>query len=178
MAISRICRTMACGLIALLLVAAHPAAASAQQGGPTPCATDTHRQFDFWVGEWEVTNAEGKVVGTNRISSILGGCVILEEWKSAGPYAGKSLNMYDAANDRWHQTWVDNGGLLLELNGRLEAGNMVLSGSRPGAEGAEVLHRITWEPLENGDVRQRWDTSTDDGATWANQFDGLYSPAE
>jgi hypothetical protein len=69
-----------------------------------PCADEAHRQFDFWVGTWEVTNAQDRVVGTNEISSILGGCVVLEEWQSTGPYSGKSLNIYDAANDKWHQT--------------------------------------------------------------------------
>ena len=143
-----------------------------------PCGDEAHRQFDFWVGTWEVTNAQDRVVGTNEISSILGGCVVLEEWQSTGPYSGKSLNIYDAANDKWHQTWVDNGGLLLELDGGLEDGNMVLKGRRPGQDGGEVLHRITWEPLEGGDVRQTWDTSTDDGETWTTQFNGLYSPKE
>ena len=157
---------------ALLLAAPH---AGAQQAQQPPCAPEAHRQFDFWVGSWEVTNAQGNVAGVNEISSILGGCVLLEEWKSnAGPYAGKSFNVYDAARDTWHQTWVDNGGLLLQLDGGLVDGNMVLKGKRPGQDGAEVLHRITWEPLEGGDVRQTWDTSTDDGQTWAQQFNGLY----
>ena len=86
--------------------------------------------------------------------------------------------MYDAARDRWHQTWVDNGGLLLELDGRLEEGRMVLTGVRPGQDGGEVLHRIAWEPLPSGEVRQTWDSSTDGGDTWSNLFDGLYSRKE
>jgi hypothetical protein len=162
--------------IALMFVAGDALGQGSQE---PPCADEAHRQFDFWVGTWEVTNAQGKVAGTNRISSILGSCVLLEEWQSdGGPYSGKSLNIYDAANDKWHQTWVDNGGLLLELDGGLKDGNMVLEGRRPGQDGAEVLHRITWEPLGGGDVRQTWDTSTDDGQTWSTQFNGLYSPKE
>jgi hypothetical protein len=149
--------------------------ARGQQAQQSPCADEAHHQFDFWIGTWEVTNTQEQVVGTNRISSILGGCVLLEEWQSKGPYSGKSLNIYDAANDKWHQTWVDNGGLLLELDGRLEKGNMVMKGHRPGQDGAEVLHRITWEPLEDGDVQQTWDTSADEGQTWTTQFDGRYS---
>ena len=41
-----------------------------------------------------------------------------------------------------------------------------------------MLHRITWEPLESGEVRQTWDRSTDGGDTWSNLFDGLYAPGE
>jgi hypothetical protein len=152
--------------------------AAAGQSPADPCASEQHRQFDFWLGTWEVTNAEGRVVGTNRISSILAGCVLMEEWESAGPFAGKSFNIYDAASNRWHQTWVDNGGLLLELNGKLVDGNMVLEGRRPGPDGTEVLHRITWKPLEGGEVRQMWDSSSDGGKSWATQFDGIYSRKE
>jgi len=166
------------GPVAVLAVLLFGADAPAQQAQQNPCADDAHHQFDFWVGTWEVTNSQGKVVGTNEISPILGGCVLLEEWQSAGPFSGKSLNIYDAANDRWHQTWVDNGGLLLELDGELVDGNMVMKGLRPGQDGREVLHRITWEPLEDGNVRQTWDTSADEGQTWTTQFDGLYTPKE
>jgi len=166
------------GLIIAVAVLFAAGEARGQQAQEPPCADEAHHQFDFWVGTWEVTNAQGQVVGTNEISSILGGCVLLEEWQSAGPYSGKSLNIYDAANDKWHQTWVDNGGLLLELDGKLVDGNMVMKGRRPGQDGTEVLHRITWAPLEDGDVRQTWDTSADDGGTWTTLFNGLYTPKE
>jgi hypothetical protein len=166
------------GLAAAVALLAVPGEVQGQQGQQSPCAGDAHRQFDFWVGTWEVTNAQGDVVGANQVTSILGGCVLLEEWQSAGPYSGKSFNIYDAANDKWHQTWVDNGGLLLELDGKLVDGNMVLKGVRPGRDGATVIHRITWEPLEGGNVRQTWDTSEDDGQTWTTQFDGRYASME
>ena len=163
-------------LAAVAALLAATGEARGQQAQQSPCSGDVYRQFDFWVGTWEVTNPQGDVVGTNEISSILGRCVLLEEWQSAGPYSGKSLNIYDAANDKWHQTWVDNGGLLLELDGKLVDGSMVMKGVRPGRDGAEVVHRITWEPLEGGEVRQTWDTSEDEGQTWTTQFNGLYSP--
>jgi len=161
--------------LALLLSAVAPA--RAQGGGQPGCSDEAYRQFDFWVGKWEVTNPAGRVVGSNRITPILGGCVLLEEWQSAGQHSGKSFNIYDAARSVWHQTWVDTSGLLLELEGGLEGESMVLQGTRPGPDG-EVLHRITWRPLDGGDVRQTWDTSTDGGASWSSQFNGLYSRKE
>ena len=166
------------GLATVVAVLVATGEARGQQAQQNPCADEAHHQFDFWVGTWEVSNAQGDVVGTNEISSILGGCVLLEEWQSAGPYSGKSLNIYDAANDKWHQTWVDNGGLLLELDGRLVDGSMVMEGRRPGPDGSDVLHRITWEPLAGGDVRQTWDTTADEGQTWTTLFDGRYTPKE
>ena len=38
-------------LAAMFLVAP----AFAQPGPPPACETPEHRQFDFWLGEWEVT---------------------------------------------------------------------------------------------------------------------------
>jgi len=153
------------------LVLAGPAAA--QQG--SPCAAEENRQFDFWLGDWEVTAvASGQTAGTNSISSILGGCVLLEEYETASGYVGKSFNAYDRSAARWHQTWVDNQGQVLKLDGGITDGRMVLSGSGKDAQGNDVLDRITWTPHEDGSVQQTWDRSSDGGRTWTNVFDGIY----
>src|SRR5687767_15070611 len=95
-------------IIPLLLVCFD---ATSQQSPPKPCATDTiYRQFDFWIGEWEVYGPKGKA-GTSRIDLILDSCIILENWTSARPgYAGKSFNTYNQTTKQWQQTWVDNSG--------------------------------------------------------------------
>jgi hypothetical protein len=138
------------------------------------CATPEHRQFDFWVGDWEVS-AQGKVAGVNRIERILGGCALLESWHGASGYRGNSLNFYDAGRKRWHQTWTDTSGLALSLEGEFAGGNMVLAGTRFDAGRQQTVHdRITWTPHADGTVRQLWETSTD-GKTWSTLFDGLYA---
>ena len=141
-----------------------------------PCSAQQHRQFDFWIGDWEVKNTAGNLAGTNRIESILGGCVIRESWQGAQGPAGTSLNLY-APDGKWHQIWVDNQGSLLELAGGLEDGKMVMRGTTPSRPepGKTVIHRVTWAPLDGGRVRQLWEASRDDGKTWAVQFDGTYS---
>jgi hypothetical protein len=140
---------------------------------PRPCSSVEARQFDFWIGEWTVT-ANGKEAGTNRITSILGGCVLLEEYESPGGYAGKSFNFYDESTGKWHQTWVDNSGLRLRLTGEFADGRMVLSGTSQRT-GKTVIDRITWHNNPDGTVRQVWDVSGDGGATWNTVFDGLYT---
>ena len=153
-----------------------PDADSVPPPGPSmasACESEKHRQFDFWIGEWDVT-ANGKPAGRNRIEIRHGGCALAEHWVSTrSDFSGSSLNAYDQATDRWHQTWVDATGTLLELDGGLEDGRMVMSGSRPGEDGATVIHRITWTPNEDGSVRQHWQTSSD-GNSWSTAFDGLY----
>ena len=85
---------------------------------------------------------------------------------------GTSYNIYDAAHRRWHQTWVDDGGNLLQLDGAFQDGKMVLIGEQK-SDSATTLQRITWTP-KGKEVRQVWDTSTDGGKTWSVVFDGTY----
>lgn len=162
------------GLAGLVCVGAFaaPGAARAQQA-PPGCTAPEHEQFDFWLGEWEVTNLAGEVVGTNTITSGVAGCAIHERWQGARGGTGVSLNAYDPRTESWHQTWVGSGGLVLRLEGGLDDGSMVLEGELPEGDGT-VRHRITWTPQGDGTVRQVWDTSTDGGRAWETGFDGTY----
>lgn len=157
-----------------------PSIAAETTATPPACATAQHRQFDFWLGRWGVTNPAGKLAGRSRIESILGGCVVLENWDSPSGVSGKSFNIFNADTGKWEQFWVDNSGSRLHLVGGIEAGNMVLRGvqDKPNAQtGLKQHERITWTPNADGSVRQQWETSSDDGKTWATSFDGLYRPA-
>ena len=165
----------ACSLVSLGALALPATAQSVDQ--PEACSASAYRQFDFWLGEWEVTNPQGAVVGTNSITSIRKGCVLHEYWKGSSGTEGESFNIYDFQRSVWHQTWVDDAGTLLRLEGGLDtAGKMVLRGETVGSDGQAVLNEIAWEPLDSGSVRQVWRTSTDGGETWGTVFDGLYSP--
>ena len=134
-----------------------------------PCDTPEHRSFDFWVGEWDVFNPQGERVGRNSIRQVMNGCVLHESYDGRQGYHGESFNIYDASRGVWHQSWVDNGGLLLSLEGGIRGDAMVLEGTTVGADGAPVLNRITWTPLpgEPARVRQHWEVSTDGGASWS-----------
>ena len=169
-------------LIALSLIVSLAAVAQEQPAPAvdpiTTCPDDAYRQFDFWIGDWDVSSND-QPAGTNSIQPILGGCALQENWQGTGVggLSGKSFNIYDQANDRWHQTWVDSSGTLLELNGGLINGAMMMEGKRPKRDGSGMAHhRITWTPNEDGSVRQYWEASGDSGATWSVLFDGLYVP--
>ena len=51
---------------------------------------------------------------------------------------------------------------------------MQLSGDGKSPQGNDIINRITWTPLEDGRVRQRWQASGDGGETWTEVFDGYY----
>ncbi len=172
-------------LLSLLLCISMPVMAQdkeAESPPPPPlCSIGKYHQFDFWIGDWNVTS-NGQQAGTNSIHPIHNGCALMENWQGAGPdgVSGSSLNIYDQANDQWHQTWVDDSGTLLVLNGGMRDGSMVMQGERPAADGhGMTTHRITWTPNEDGSVRQLWEASQD-GTSWTILFDGLYQkvPAE
>ena len=141
------------------------------------CTDARHHQFNFWIGEWEVTNPAGKSAGHSSIDAILDGCVIMENWSGAGGSNGKSFNIYDPTLDRWEQYWVDNGGTRLMLSGHLVNGAMVLEGRQDKPDPKTgIVHRdrITWTPNDDGSVRQHWENSADNGMSWQTSFDGLY----
>ena len=150
-----------------------PTNARAQTAPPAPpppaCQTAEYRQFDFWLGEWEVFLPGGKKAGDSRIESIAAGCALLENWSGNGGFSGKSLNSYDSEDKRWHQSWVDSSGSRLELVGSYADKRMVLS-SAPGS----TVQRIAWSVNDDGSVRQLWESSVDGGKAWAVQFDGKY----
>ena len=147
-------------------------------GAPKACSAPEFRQFDFWVGNWKVTDrATGQAAGTNDITREFGGCVVQEHWIDTQGSHGSSFNIYDPKTKAWHQAWVDDNGLYLDLSGHFAHGAMVLSGSRPGKGGRPAIDRITWTKQADGSVRQFWQSSADGGVTWKTSFDGIYRPA-
>ena len=152
------------------------AAGTTPAPAPPRCDTPEFRQFDFWAGEWDVTSAaDGSVQGTNSVTRTLEGCVLQEHWRGAGGMEGTSFNLWDRADGRWHQVWVDSHGTRLDLAGGMRDGSMVLEGAdRKGPRGGAVRDRITWTPMPDGRVRQHWEQTRDGGATWTTAFDGLY----
>ena len=149
----------------------------------TPCAGPPYKEFDFWLGDWEVRNAAGQLLGRNRITKRHGGCVVAEEWESAAGGSGSSFNVYDQQTRQWHQFWVDatgtnwlssdKQGSPVTLRGGIRDGAMVLT-SHPDTLPSIGQTRVTFRPLADGRVRQTFESSSDGGKTWTVSFDGFY----
>lgn len=157
---------------ASLLSVTTPLSAQDSTSFAPACRSAEHRQFDFWIGEWEVTVA-GNPAGRNTIVRVSGGCALLENWTATNGGEGKSLNSYDAVLGEWTQHWVGQNGRILHLTGGLRDGKMVLEGVQAWASGP-LRNRITWTPVSPNEVRQVWEQSTDGGTTWKTAFDGRY----
>lgn len=164
-------------IVAAVTIFTSLASADPPAAPPAPCGGAEFRQFDFWLGSWEVHTPDGKLAGTNRIEKQYDGCVVHEHYVTGGAYSGESLNIYDATRKVWHQSWVDTSGTLLLLEGKRVGPSMVLEGKTLGADGKATRHRITWTPNADGSVRQFWE-STDATGKWTTAFDGRYTKKE
>ena len=151
------------------------AAAAAQTPPAAPCeAGGRHAEFDFWVGEWDVFQPDGRQAGTNAIEKAERGCLLVERWAGAGGSTGTSVNFYDPGRARWRQLWVSPSGGIIEIEGGLRDGSMVLEGELVERDGSRQPFRGTWTPNEDGSVRQHFEISEDGGRTWATWFEGRY----
>jgi tetratricopeptide (TPR) repeat protein len=145
-----------------------------------PCAYNPlNRQFDFWVGEWEVVTADGaNPAGTSKIELILGDCVIQENWTSGGNtgYEGKSYNIYNPDLHRWEQFWNDNAGGMIHFYGELKNGVMdYWTDEIPQKDGTKLKRHLQFIPASADKVRQFSQGSTDGGKTWHVEYDFIYN---
>lgn len=139
-----------------------------------PCTVSTeYRQFDFWIGEWTVTDTKtGNPAGKSKIELLLGECVIMENWQPIVGMAGKSFNIYNATEKKWRQTYVDASGSLLEFyDGEFKDGKMQFK-MKPGSDNA--MHRLGFFKISDKEVRQLGEISKDNGASWQVEYDLMY----
>lgn len=163
-----------CCIFAALFLTAN---AQTPPPSPKPCSTQPeYRQFDFWLGEWDVYALNGKQAGKSKISLILDSCIILEEWTGGSGFTGKSFNMWNAATRQWQQTWVDNSGGTTEfLRGKGEPGKITLFADNvKDRDGKTFLRKLTFYKLSDDKVRQFGERSDDGGNKWITEYDLEY----
>jgi tetratricopeptide (TPR) repeat protein len=146
----------------------------------TPCDyTTENRQFDFWVGDWDVVlTKDDSPVGISHIERVIGNCVIWENWTSLGNtgYSGKSYNIYNPDLKRWEQFWVDNIGGIIHFYGGLNAGVMdYYTDELPQPDGTKLKRHLQFFNLGPEKVRQFSQGSTDSGKTWTVEYDFTYN---
>ncbi len=167
-------RTILYSVLFALLAIALP---SLSQTSPSfGCSAPVYRQFDFWLGDWDTFDVGSSTPDARvRVTSILGGCVVHEDYQALSGHRGESFTIYDATRKVWHQTWVTNRGELLVIEGTFASGAVMLRGVDHTSTGAPRLVRGTWKPVPGG-VRETAFRSLDDGKTWQPWFDLIFRP--
>jgi hypothetical protein len=152
-----------------------------QLAAQKPCTAPSYRQFDFWIGEWDVYAKNGNKAGDSKISLILDSCIILEEWTSAGSnqglrFAGKSFNTWNRNTKQWQQTWVDNtGGSTEYLEGKYDENKIIFQTKPfPFSKDTIAVRKLTFFNLSPDKVRQFAEITKDNGASWQTEYDLEY----
>jgi hypothetical protein len=156
-----------------------PAAAAAPAKPAASCAAPAYRQFDFWIGDWDlVVHARSSPTsdqwadakGHQHVETILGGCAIAEHFAAEGPqqpWAGASYSSWQPQISQWRQTWVDDSGGYLLFKGQMENGAMSLYGEPRESAGKRVQMRMVFRDITADALRWEWQRSEDDWATAA-----------
>ena len=163
-------------ILTLLNVAQASTTPQAAQPAKTDCKSHEHRQFDFWIGKWNVIDTKTRQpAGVSLIESLYKGCGVRENWKDPDLIGG-SLNIYVSSDQRWHQFWIDSSGAEREFIGGLDKGRMILISKHKSVldPDAIVQERMIFTPNPDGSVRQYSDASIDGGATWVPRYDYTY----
>lgn len=150
------------------------------QSQQPPCSQERAKQFDFWVGTWnlEWVDAQGKTQkGTNVIKKIMNGCVVEENFDGGGAptYLGTSHSMFDQISGKWKQTWVDNGGNYLDFTGEFKEGRMILNRQFINPAGKKVMQKMTFYNIQKDSIEWLWERSDDEGKTWQTNWKLNYS---
>ncbi|MEP6616716.1 MAG: hypothetical protein ABJA57_09070 [Ginsengibacter sp.] len=158
-------------IIVLLVLVLLPLFRLEAQNGQKPCTANEIHQFDFWVGEWDLTWNDTSH-GTNKIDRLFGNCGVHENFfDPAMSYKGESWSVFNPNSKTWQQTWVDNQGGYIALSGNFENGEMKLS-TQPGkiANGKEMISRMVYFNILSNSFDWRWEATTDQGATWKTNW--------
>jgi len=135
-----------------------------------------YRDFDFWVGEWEVFDPSGdRKYGNNSVQKKENGCLILEQWASVDGTSGISMNFYDPLEKQWRQVW-QNAGFFIDYSGGLDdQGRMQLEGTIfYHANGQQAPFRGRWTKKSDGSVLQEFWQYNSTSSQWDGWFRGLY----
>jgi tetratricopeptide (TPR) repeat protein len=140
-----------------------------------PCLTRPEsRKFDFWVGEWDVKNAQGQPAGQSSVQRLLEGCALYENWTDLQGGGGKSLNSYNADVKQWQQFWTDQYGRVTEYReSEWIDGSLRFTAKQIMPQGPALLH-MTFTAINPDLVRQFGEMSLDGGKTWSPTFDLYY----
>ncbi|GJM45593.1 MAG: hypothetical protein DHS20C21_24350 [Gemmatimonadota bacterium] len=134
---------------------------------PVPCSAPEFSQFDFWVGEWDLTWAnDGQ--GTNVIAREYDGCVIREQFSTEG-FQGTSVSCWSPKLGKWRQTWVDNSGSYLDFTGGMVGDRMILSREVPEIPGT-THQRMVFHDITADSLIWDWESSKDGGETWTTNW--------
>ena len=147
----------------------------AQNNNQPACASPEFTQFDFWIGDWNLTYND-TLHATNHIEKIMGGCTVQENFHDPNTnFNGKSWSVYNKNYNQWQQTWVDDQGGYIALTGGIQGDSMVLTTAEKTVPAnisptGKMINRMIYHNITNDSFDWEWESSTNDGSTWKNNW--------
>lgn len=152
---------------------------------PLVCASAEFREFDFWIGDWDVTQhilqPDGswlELPARTQVSASPDGCVLTEHWSGRVQFFwegmqepetmwGFSVRRFDPAAHTWAIYWMD------QRSPQFQPPHIGGFDNGAGAfyrdfevDGQPRRTRITFAPPNAGRVDWELAISADNGATW------------
>lgn len=152
-----------------------PLPALAGQDSSSCSSNAASRQFDFWLGEWNVTYPGAPSASSSTVSLELGKCLVMENWSGGKGHEGMNVFAHGADDKHWHGLFADNEGRVRVFEEKVADGSAEFLGPSRDAEGKTELNRIRVKRLSANRVEQIWEKSADTGASCKIVFRGEYS---
>ncbi|CAM1360709.1 conserved hypothetical protein [Tenacibaculum sediminilitoris] len=161
--------------VTIFIVSSFFSIISAQDKPIKPCSEISYSEFNFWIGNWDVYNTKGELIGHNIVVKMPNACAIQENWTSkTSKSKGTSYNYYNKTNNTWNQVWIDNTGFSLVLKGSFKDNTMVLKSDLVVNDNGDYYNRITWTKNKDSSVTQVWDYLDKDNKKIKEVFRGIY----
>lgn len=137
--------------------------------------TNELRQFDFWLGEWDLSWGDGDTA-TNSVYLDFDGRVLVESFdgRPSLELQGMSVSTFDVDRQQWRQTWVDNQGSTYVFTGGFRDGTMELR-TETQIDGRPAVLRMRWFNIHEEALDWAWERSDDGGTTWQALWEVAYS---
>jgi hypothetical protein len=167
-------------LVISLLASGIPAELDAQGA----CAGES-RQFDFWIGEWDVLNRNRPPedprwydtgTATARVYPVVAGCGIVEHWRgnAFGEFVeGFSLRAFNPSRGQWDLVllWPNQGDPRFgELGGGFRHARGEFYSQSITEAGDTSVTRFTFSDITPNSLRWQDGVSTDAGRTWTSSW--------
>lgn len=137
---------------------------------------EKYGELNFWVGEWQVTDAKGQKLGASVVRKTEGGKLITESWTSAGGFTGTHFFYVDPGDKRWKLNWVDSSGDVKRACGAMKDGTLRFEGELVSSgDGKSVPFRGALQPQEDGRVKLTEELASD-GKTWRVYAESYFAP--
>ncbi|MGZ3881719.1 MAG: hypothetical protein ACXVBF_10295 [Flavisolibacter sp.] len=149
--------------------------ASTAQNSKKPCSSPESSQFDFWIGHWDLTWSDS-LHGTNNVEKLFGNCTVHENFQDAkNNYLGQSWSVYNANYKYWQQTWVDNQGGYIALTGGMVGDSLILTTAvrtvpLSVSPSGKIVSRMVYYNIKPGSFDWSWESSTDGGKAWKQNW--------